>query len=1041
MNKVTQKNEFNHLKKGTVKKELRKRYYKTRKNKVKSEIVNSFNIKTKDINNSMNKDFIDIMEQFASLMMKKGEPFRSRAYKKAAETLMTIKEPITDVKQLHGKPGIGKTIIEKLTEYQNTSKVEALEIEKNNPVNLFSEIYGIGPKKAQELVKKKVTTISMLKDRQDELLNDKQKIGLKYYDDIKERIPRSEIDEYVSIFDRVFKVLNNGDSKFEVVGSYRRGALDSGDIDVIITNTNNDSSIFKLFLDQLHKEGILVEFLSRGKTKSLTIGKLKSKLNRRLDFLYSSPDEYAFAVLYFTGSKEFNTLMRQQALNMGYTLNEHGISKMNKGIKGDIIDQHFPTEKSIFDFLGMKYKEPNERVGVNSLELDKSTIKSNKTLKNPCKNGKVKNENNRCVNPNSKTLKKKNHVKTTKDHIEEFKQKGVDYLNLLTKKELFMIIDDASKAYYNKHSIMSDNQFDIVKEYAEKKYPSDVFFDNIGAPVEKNKVKLPYNMPSMDKIKPDTKALTKWMNKYKGPFVLSAKLDGISAMYTTENGKVNLFTRGNGSVGQDISHLIPYLDMPKANNICVRGELIMKKSIFEKKYEKTFSNARNMVAGLVNHKNVDKDKIHDVEFIAYEVIQPSLKPSEQMSFLNTKKIKTVINEVTDSLTNDYLSEKLVHWREHYEYVIDGVIVADDKIYKRLNKNPEHSFAFKMVLSDQIAEAKVLNVLWSPSKDGYLKPRIQIEQVVLGGAKIEYATAFNAAFVVDNKIGIGSIVKLIRSGDVIPHIMEVIESAEEAKMPNESYIWNDTHIDIMLEKPNANQVVIEKNITSFFKGLEVTGLGSGNIKKIMAAGFTSVPEIIAMNKDDFLKVEGFKEKMALKVYTSIHDKIKEASIVKIMAVSNIFGRGFGEKKMDLIISNFPDILISNESDNEKIDKIKNVKGIEQKTAEKFVFGIVKFLEFIKEAKIEYKLNNAINNDTNVMKHVLNGKNIVITGFRNKEFSKQLKLHGVKESNAVSKKTDFIVVKDKNDTTSKLLKAKELLKPNQILTLDEFTETYF
>ena len=91
MNKVTQKNEFNHLKKGTVKKELRKGYYKTRKNKVKSEIVNSFNIKTKDVNNSMNKDFIDIMEQFASLMMKKGEPFRSRAYKKAAETLMTIK--------------------------------------------------------------------------------------------------------------------------------------------------------------------------------------------------------------------------------------------------------------------------------------------------------------------------------------------------------------------------------------------------------------------------------------------------------------------------------------------------------------------------------------------------------------------------------------------------------------------------------------------------------------------------------------------------------------------------------------------------------------------------------------------------------------------------------------------------------------------------------------------------------------------------------------------------------------------------------------
>ena len=97
---------------------------------------------------------------------------------------------------------------------------------------------------------------------------------------------------------------------------------------------------------------------------------------------------------------------------------------------------------------------------------------------------------------------------------------------------------------------------------------------------------------------------------------------------------------------------------------------------------------------------------------------------------------------------------------------------------------DHGFAFKMVLSDQLAEAKVVNVLWSPSKDGYLKPRIQIEPVVLGGAKIEYATAFNAAFVEDNKLGIGALVKLVRSGDVIPHIMAVVEPADKAKMPDD-----------------------------------------------------------------------------------------------------------------------------------------------------------------------------------------------------------------------------------------------------------------
>ena len=110
----------------------------------------------------------------------------------------------------------------------------------------------------------------------------------------------------------------------------------------------------------------------------------------------------------------------------------------------------------------------------------------------------------------------------------------------------------------------------------------------------------------------------------------------------------------------------------------------------------------------------------------------------------------------------------------------------------------------------------MNVLWSPSKDGYLKPRIQIEPVVLGGAKIEYATAFNAAFVEEKKLGIGSLVKLVRSGDVIPHIMDVIEPAEKAKMPDVAYKWNDTHVDIILEDAEQDETVKEKNIVGFFK---------------------------------------------------------------------------------------------------------------------------------------------------------------------------------------------------------------------------------
>tara|TARA_B110000285_G_scaffold70519_1_gene81151 strand:- start:1554 stop:3572 length:2019 start_codon:yes stop_codon:yes gene_type:complete len=632
-----------------------------------------------------------------------------------------------------------------------------------------------------------------------------------------------------------------------------------------------------------------------------------------------------------------------------------------------------------------------------------------------------------------------------KKNIAMFKSTGLDALKMLSEKKIATMLDEAQKAYYNdsENVLMTDNEFDIIKEYMEKKYPKNKILEQIGAPIqEKNKVKLPYNMPSMDKIKPDTNALAKWKAKYSGPYVLSAKLDGISAMYSTENDEQKLYTRGNGKVGQDISHLIPYLRLPKTKDITIRGELIMKKTTFIEKYQSDFSNSRNLVAGIVNQKKIEPERFKDVDFVAYEVIVPSLKPSEQMSMLEKDDTVVVINEVKQDIDNNMLSDILVDWRKNYEYTIDGVIVTNDEIYDRTDKNPEHGFAFKMVLSDQVAEAKVLNVLWSPSKDGYLKPRIQIEPVVLGGAKIEYATAFNAAFVEDNKLGIGALVKLVRSGDVIPHIMAVIEPAEKAKMPDVAYKWNETHVDIILEDAEQDDTVIEKNIIGFFKGLEVDGLGPGNVKKIIAAGYTSVPQIIAMGEEDFLKVNGFKKKMAEKVYTSIRNKIEKASLIKLMAVSNIFGRGFGERRIEPIMIKYPDIVTSEISDDEKIANIKSIRGIEKKTAERFVKNIPKFMDFIKVAKLEDKLNESIQGVQNQQpideSNPLYEKSIIITGFRNKELSEELKTLGARESSAVSKNTFAVVVKDKDEDTGKIEAAKQKNIP--IYTSLEFKEKF-
>jgi NAD-dependent DNA ligase len=899
-------------------------------------------------------------------------------------------------------------------------------------------------------------------------------MGLHYYEDILEKVPRSEIDVYHAQFGKAF---DNSlashpaqtNSNYEIVGSYRRGATVSGDIDVIVTSNLPD--VFVSFVDALISAKIIIEVLSRGKTKCLVIARLPGhKVARRVDFMFTSPEEYPFAVLYFTGSKGFNTVMRGHALKQGLSLNEHGLYKKLPGKeKEEKIDTVFRTERDIFDHLRLAYKNPVDRIDGRAVVAEVAEIVPVVPLPKPASPTepvlKIKRSSKKTdikTSPHTITIKKRGMKSVVAQSvaakskaaqgasadIDNFKANGFSVLEKLNEKELSEMVIASNDAYYNtKTPLLTDNEYDILKEYIETKFPKNEVIQQVGAPVTKNKATLPYHMPSMDKIKPDTNALTTWMAKYKGPYLLSCKLDGVSGMYDCTGKEPKLYTRGDGKVGQNITGLLPHLRLPGAKGFVIRGEFIIPKAVFDAKYKETFANPRNLVSGIINSKTMDS-KIGDIHFVVYEIIHPQVKPSEQMKKLTDLGFEVVQHRNDKVLSNTSLSETLMDWRSNYKYEIDGVIVSDDNVYPRKEGNPEHAFAFKMVISDQMAEAKVVDVEWAASKSGYLKPRIRIEPIRLGGVTIEYCTAFNGNFVETNKIGIGAVIQIIRSGDVIPYIQAVTSPASQPKMPTVPYHWNDTHVDIILDDVTSDETVLLKNITAFFVELEVDGLSAGNVKRIMNAGFNSVPKILKMTRADFANVEGFKEKMVAKIYEGIKAKVESATLLQVMVASNLFGRGIGERKIRPIMEKYPAILTSPETPSQKTTMLLSVPGIGKEQSKLFVENIPRFLAFLKECGLEGKLNRGSVSQVATVPETtttavdktnpLYGKKIVMTKIRDKDIIEYLKTVGATLEDAIKKDTFVLIVKSKSDVSNKTKYAYDNSIP--ILEPAEFKERF-
>jgi len=304
----------------------------------------------------MNEKIIECLSQLAE--KEKFHPFKSKAYKTAIISISQYPDEITSSNQVKTLPGIGKGILEKIDNIlNNTFTID------NDIFTILTNIYGVGEKKASELIEKhNITDLLTLKSRQDELLNDKQKIGLKYYNYLLERIPQAEMAVHHKLIKGIWD--NDATSRpynftFELVGSYRRKAATSGDIDILIT-FDESLNLMSRLVYTLRKNNYIIETLAEGVKKFMGIARIPNHTPRRIDIIWCSREEYPFALFYFTGSDKYNRMVREHAHKMGYRLNEKNLIPITNHTRNMDLPI-FESEKDITDFLKLPYLEPVER--------------------------------------------------------------------------------------------------------------------------------------------------------------------------------------------------------------------------------------------------------------------------------------------------------------------------------------------------------------------------------------------------------------------------------------------------------------------------------------------------------------------------------------------------------------------------------------------------------------------------------------------------------------------------------------------------------
>lgn len=578
---------------------------------------------------------------------------------------------------------------------------------------------------------------------------------------------------------------------------------------------------------------------------------------------------------------------------------------------------------------------------------------------------------------------------------------NLEELNKLSKNDFKNYLKELNDKYYNDVQIIEDEEYDLYKDLYISKFG---FCDFIGIKPKDNLVKLPVFLGSLNKFKTETQYNN--FNLYK-PFIVESKLDGITGLYY-EN---KLYTRGNGKIGTDISYLIPYLKLPKIN-FNVRGEFVIAKDIFHKKYKDLYKSERTFVSAVINSKEITT-KIKDLDFVVYQIIDSHDKVENQLKQIN-KFFRIPLNKKIKNINLSNLSEILHDFIQRENYLLDGIVIISNE-FKNENKdgNPSNAIAYKENMVKH--NVNVIKVHWSIGKTGKYNPIVEFEPILDGKDTLRFATGKSGRFIFDNKIGKNSKLIIERSGGIIPNIIFIVNNTE-AEMP-ENFEWKGEHIYTL----NKNEF-ISKKIHYFFKVFEVKNIGPSKCKSLVDHNFSLV-DVLKISKEDLRNI--FAEKTSQNIFNAIKN-IKYNNLITLMDASGVFEEGIASKILNTINKKFP-ILEST------YEKLITVKGVSDITAYKILNGIPLFLEFLKETGIIIEPEiTAVFDDNKLF-----NKNYVFSGFRDKKLKEFIEKNGGTVSENLNK-TSVLICNNFDPNNNKY---KQALSQNlKIYLKDEFIKIY-